>query len=69
MEKTMNDTKPFWLSVTFWGALFAVGAPLLAQMGIVFPTDGLADQVVSVLGGIVALYGRFRAKTNLTVAP
>ena len=64
----MSETKPFFLSLTFWSAIVAVGAPLLAQLGLVFPTDGLADQVVSVLAGLTAIYGRFKAKKELTVS-
>lgn len=60
----MNE-KPFFLSLTFWGAVVAVAAPLSAELGFILPSEGLAAEIVSVLGGIAAIIGRFRAKTTL----
>lgn len=64
----MNE-KPFFTSITFWGAVIAAIAPLLALFGIEFPggTEGLADQLATLGGVLLALYGRFRAKTVLTL--
>jgi len=64
----MEDAKPFYLSKTFWGALVAGIVALGGVVGFELPGggEGLADELVILLGSIVALVGRFSAKTKLT---
>lgn len=64
------DTKPFYLSLTFWGALIAGVAALGGVVGFEIPGggEGLADEIVTAIGAVLALIGRFRAKTVLTLS-
>ena len=61
------ETKPFWVSKTFWGAVLAVLAPIAAQKGYIVNGEPMLNDIVSVLGGALAIYGRFVADTKLTV--
>lgn len=61
----MNETKPFWASTTFWGGLIAVLAGLSGLFGIDPANLPSADEVVGVIGGVLAIVGRFTAKTAL----
>lgn len=63
----MLDMKQWYQSKTVWGALIAMGAPLLRHVGVEM---GLAEQanladalatIAGALGGVLAIYGRIRA--------
>lgn len=58
----MDDVKSMLQSKTIWGALIAVLATVAQIAGFdVGDTNGLAEQVVAVLGGLLAVYGRITA--------
>lgn len=63
----MKDSKPWWSSKTIWGAFVAVVAGLASEVGIQMSPDEVAQlgdsltNVVTVIGGIWAIYGRVRA--------
>lgn len=60
------DTKSALTSVTIWGAIISVLASISKAAGFdVGDTNGLAESVVAVLGGLMAIYGRFRATTKI----
>ena len=58
----MNDFKTLIESKTIWGAFLAVAATL-AQLGgwDIGDTNGLANELVTVFGGLLAIYGRIVA--------
>jgi len=60
------DTKSALTSVTIWGAIISVLASISKAAGFdIGGTDGLAESVVAVIGGLMAIYGRFRATTKI----
>lgn len=57
-----NDTKNFLQSRTIWGAILAVAGAALSAAG--FDTgslNGLDGEIVTVVGGALAAYGRIKA--------
>ena len=62
------DSKNAALSKTIIGVLITLAGPYLAKFGIV-DGAGFADEIVSLIGTALAIYGRFSAKTTLTVLP
>lgn len=56
------DSKPFYLSVSFWGLVFTIGAPLLAKAHIVLDPASTATAVVEFVSAAIALFGIFRRK-------
>ena len=62
----MNDIKGILQSKTVWGAAIAVLATLAQILGYELgDTNGLAEQVVAVIGGLLAIYGRVTAVAKL----
>lgn len=59
------EPKPFWASITFWGAVLAVAAPIAGQYGVTLDQAGWANDVASAIGGVLVLYGRARATAPL----
>jgi hypothetical protein len=62
----MNDVKPFLLSKTIWGAIIAMVGAVMNSMG--FETSalsGLDGEIVTLIGGALAIYGRVRAVDKL----
>ena len=67
----MIDQKPWWLSRTIWGGLFAFLAGLAQEVGI--PLSGaevtaLTDSwlnIIGIVGGILAVYGRAKADKRI----
>lgn len=58
----MDDTKNFLQSKTIWGAILAViGAAMSASGFDATPLYGLDGEIVTVVGGALAAYGRIRA--------
>lgn len=64
-----TSTKNFLTSKTLIGVVTAVASLLAAKHGIVLDADGFAGDVLGLLGAALAIYGRFKATTNLTVLP
>jgi len=62
----MNDVKGILQSKTVWGAGLAVVATLAQLAGYdIGDTNFLAEQIVAVIGGLLAIYGRVTAVTKL----
>mgnify|MGYP003388411915 CR=1 FL=1 len=60
------DTKSAITSVTTWGAVISILASVAKAAGFdIGGTDGLAESVVAVIGGAVAIYGRVRATKKI----
>ena len=59
----MSDSKSLFLSVTFWGCVLTFAAQILSRFGIQLPADtsGLANDLVSLAGICITIYGRFTA--------
>ena len=58
----MNDTKNFLTSKTIWGAMIALIATMLHMMGFdVTGMDGTAEEIVTIAGAAMAIYGRIKA--------
>ncbi len=65
----MDDEKKIWQSKTFWGALVAGVVALGGVFGFDLPQggEGLADEIVIMIGSVVAIIGRFTAKATVTL--
>lgn len=62
----MDDVKGMLQSKTIWGAGLAVLATIAQLAGYdLGDTNGLAEQVVAVIGGLLAIYGRVTAVTKI----
>lgn len=60
----MNDTKSLLLSKTFWGVIITLVGQFLPHLGIHLAdsdTDMIADQLVSLAGAGLAIFGRVTA--------
>jgi hypothetical protein len=60
------DTKPWYLSVTVWGAILTGASTLMTVFHHPFNVDGLDNEIVTLIGSGMAIFGRFKAKTQLT---
>lgn len=74
----MNErTKSLFLSTTFWGVILGMAGHLglftwlSSKTGIPIPVDNqaLANNIVGVLGDMMAIYGRITATTQVHVIP
>ena len=62
----MEEVKGILQSKTVWGSLIAVLATLAQIAGYdIGDTGGLAEQIVAVIGGLIAIYGRVTAVAKL----
>ena len=72
----MDDNKPWYQSKTIWGSLIMLASLALPAFGLVSLTPdqqsmmvnnivGVVDAVLGLIGGILAIYGRFTAKTTI----
>jgi hypothetical protein len=58
----MDDTKKFLTSKTIWGAMIALIATMLQIMGFdATGMNGTAEEIVTIVGAAMAIYGRIRA--------
>ena len=58
----MDDVKGLLESKTIWGALIAIFATISQLFGWdLGDTNGLAEQVTALVGGVVAIFGRIKA--------
>jgi len=63
----MEGSKGWWESKTVWGAVLAVAGavlPIVGEMGADFlASEGvkIAGGLAAVIGGILAIYGRYKA--------
>lgn len=73
----MNDTKPFWASVTLWGAVATFVGILLPGFGVkVDPTavttffnsfQQMLDSILTFGGLAASVYGRVRATKQVSL--
>jgi hypothetical protein len=62
----MNDVKGILQSKTVWGSALAFIATLAQIAGYdIGETNFLAEQIVAVIGGVLAIYGRVTAVTKI----
>ena len=71
------ESKQWWKSTTIWGSIFLLASLVLTQFGIDFSPDEQAqaanavvlaiDAIMGVVGIILTVIGRFKAKTKLTL--
>lgn len=54
------DSKPFYLSLSFWGVIGSLLTPIAAKYGIVIDAGTFAAMALQVVAGAVGLYGVFR---------
>jgi len=62
----MEESKHFLASKTFWGGVIAVLAGLAGLIGFDPANLPSADEIVAVIGGAIAIIGRFTAKKTIT---
>lgn len=68
----MDDAKPWYQSKTIWGGLIAILAAVLQAGGKEISPAAAGDlteaatTVAGAVGGVLAVYGRLAAKTNIT---
>ena len=69
----MNDTKPLWQSKTLIGLAVALAGPWLARKFGLTLTDAaqqaIVEQIITGMGGALAVYGRLKADTALHIKP
>jgi len=58
-----SDPKSILESKTFWGLVIGLAVPIAAKHGIIIDPTGVATDMSTLVGGILALYGRFSANT------
>ena len=69
----MEETKVWWQSLTLWGAIVTVLAALAGLFGIDIDADTqkqIIEYIIlgaSAIGGLIAAYGRIRAKKIVTI--
>lgn len=61
----MEETKPFYASKTFWGGVLVIAAAGASLLGISPEQLPSADEIVAIIGGVLAIVGRFTAKTAI----
>lgn len=61
----MNDTKHFLTSKTFWAGVLVVAASTASLFGIEPTQLPNADEIVAIIGGVIAIIGRFTATKAL----
>ena len=74
-EEVKVSSKPWWQSVGIWSSIVTIVAALARARGWEIQTEGLDEQLASIVGlgiplvaGIGSLYGRLRASHTITVA-
>lgn len=66
-EAANMDTKGILMSKTVWGIIIMVAAQIAKRYGISIDEAGITDDILSAVGTILAIVGRFTATTQLTV--
>ncbi|MEQ9490864.1 MAG: hypothetical protein RIM72_17930 [Alphaproteobacteria bacterium] len=67
----MTDIKPWWQSKTLWGAIVTIGSAVLGLAGLdLGETDrealtGLLTSLGAAIGGMIAIFGRIKAKNRI----
>lgn len=61
-----REQKDLLQSKTFWGVLLTAVAQILSFFGVGgFATDGVATEIATFFGVVIALYGRVAANTPI----
>lgn len=56
------ETKGLLMSKTVWGAIIAIGATIAKTAGFdIGDTEGLVNDIVVLVGAVIAMYGRVKA--------
>ncbi len=56
------ETKGLLMSKTVWGAIIAIGATIAKMTGFdIGDTEGLVNDIVVLVGAVIAMYGRVKA--------
>jgi hypothetical protein len=64
----MNNIKGLLQSKTIWGVLITISATVAQMAGWdIGNTDGLAEQIVALIGAGIAFYGRVYAVERIVV--
>lgn len=62
----MNEVKGILESKSVWGALLAIAGTVASLLGYdIGDTNGLANEIVVLVGSVVAIYGRVKAVKRL----
>lgn len=67
--KDMEGVKGILQSKTIWGVVVMIVAQILKRNGVEVDEAGLLNDLVSLVGTVLAVYGRVTAKTAITAAP
>lgn len=62
----MDNSKPFYTSVSFWGLIASIAAPFLAKHGILIDAETFAAYAVQAVAAGVGLWGVFR-RPDITI--
>ena len=65
----MEGVKGILQSKTIWGVVVMLLAQVLKRNGVEVDEAGLLNDMVSLVGTVLAVYGRVTAKTTITAAP
>ena len=60
-DATPQDAKSILESKTFWGMVVGLAIPLAAKHGWIVDPNGAATDISSLVGAVLALYGRVTA--------
>lgn len=64
----MEGFKGMLTSKTIWGTIIAIVATVAQMAGWnIGGTEGLAEQIVALIGGAIAIYGRITAVNKITL--
>ena len=55
------DSKSIFASKTFWGLVLTVVAPIAAKYGFTLDAEGWSNDLVTLAGVAIALWGRWTA--------
>lgn len=62
----MNEVKGILESKSVWGALLAIAGTVASLLGYdIGDTNGLANEIVVLVGSVIAVYGRIKAVKRL----
>lgn len=61
------DAKSIFLSKTFWGLAIAVASPILATHGWTLDAEAWSNDIMTLAGAGLALWGRFTASKPVKV--
>ena len=63
LEIRMKESKSIYASLTFWGVVVAAISPIGLKHGL--DMTGMESELAAAAGGIIAIYGRYRASSRV----